>query len=54
MVTRFDEHVHYQHPNEFTCVNLLLNAIECKDPILNTTIETVKEYKEPTGEINKF
>ena len=53
MMTQCDEHVNYQLPNKLTRVNLLLGAIEWKDPGLNAAISMVKRNKGPTGKINK-
>ena len=54
MVTQCVDNVDHQILNELTHVNLLLNAIECKDTGLNAAISMLKGDKGPTGKMNKF
>ena len=53
-MTQFDEHLDDKLPNKLTHANVLLNAIECKDPDLNVSIAMAKVNKGPTRKMNKF
>ena len=52
VMTQCDQHVNYQLTNKITRVNFHINAIECKDPGMNATIEIVKGNKGKTRNMN--
>ena len=48
------EHVQYQLPNEHSYVGFLIDAIQCADAGLQTTMASVKMDNGPSGLRNNF